>query len=80
MPPPTSIITTCDVPVSCAKNSVWPVNARPASLMTPLCTGAVTIASNVPFKQPINALFNVSKTYALFAGLSIPARAGVASA
>ena len=33
-------------PVRSARYSVCPVNAMPASLIAPLCTGAVTIASN----------------------------------
>ena len=44
-PPPTSIITTRSVPLCSARYSVWPVKAKPESLMMPLCTGAVTTAS-----------------------------------
>ena len=44
-PAPASIITTRGVPVCSARYSVWPVKAIPASLMTPLCTGAVTMAA-----------------------------------
>ena len=48
-PPPTSIITTRAVPVCAARYSVWPVKPwMPASLMTPLCTGAVAMAANSP--------------------------------
>ena len=43
-PPPASIITTRCVPLWSARYSVWPVKAKPASLMMPLCTGAVTMA------------------------------------
>ena len=52
MPPPTSIITTWRAPVRSARYSVCPVNAMPASLITPLCTGAVAMAQNVPSRQP----------------------------
>ena len=45
---PASIITTKGVSVFCARYSVWPVNGIPASLMTPLCTGAVAMAANSP--------------------------------
>ena len=34
---------------------MWPVKAMPASLMTPLCTGAVTIASNSPGEATVDA-------------------------
>ena len=51
-PPPASIITTRSQPVRAARYSVWPENAMPASQITPLCTGAVTIAANSPATQP----------------------------
>ena len=51
-PPPTSIITTCGARACSARYSVWPVNAMPASLITLFCTGAVTMASNSPARQP----------------------------
>ena len=35
-----------------ARYSVWPVKAMPASLITLFCTGAVTMASNSPARQP----------------------------
>ena len=56
-PPPTSIITTRAVPVCAARYSVWPVKGmvscapRPSQI-TPLCTGAVTIAAKWPSRQP----------------------------
>ena len=43
-PPPASIITTRGVPLWSARYSVWPVKVKPASLITPLWTGAVTMA------------------------------------
>ena len=61
-PPPTSIITTCGAPVRCARNSVCPVKAMPASLMTLFCSGAVTRASNVPARQPSAAASSVRST------------------
>ena len=61
-PPPTSIITTRAVPVRSARYSVCPVNATPASLMMPLCTGAVTIAANSPERQPSRARSSKAST------------------
>ena len=49
---PASIITTRGVCVRSARYSVWPVNGTPASLMVLFCSGAVTIASNVPASAP----------------------------
>ena len=61
-PPPASIITGRAAPQRAARYSVWPVNGMPASLMTPLCTGAVTIASNSPARQPSTARSSRSST------------------
>jgi hypothetical protein len=54
-PPPASIITTRGVEVSAARYSVWPVKGMPASLIAPLCTGAVTIAAKLASMQPATA-------------------------
>ena len=77
-PPPTSIITGSAAPQRAARYSVWPVKGTPASLMTPLCTGAVTIASNSPARQPSTARSSSDSTYRAFAGSSRPARQGAA--
>jgi hypothetical protein len=61
-PAPASIITTRGVPVCSARYSVWPLKGMPASLMTPLCTGAVTIAANSPATQPASAASSRSST------------------
>src|SRR5690554_5275142 len=57
-----SIITTLGVPVCSAKNSVCPEKLTPASLMTPLCTGAVTTAAKSPSRQPWPPRRRVSRT------------------
>ena len=75
----TSIITTFLVCVRSAKNSVWPVKVNPAWFITPLWTGAVTIASNSPVTQPSIARVSVLSTYWLLAELSVPASTGAAS-
>ena len=62
MPPPVSIITTRGVWVRSARYSVCPENATPASLITPLCTGAVTMAANCPARQPSIAASSVLST------------------
>ena len=49
--PPTSSITTRGVCVRSARNSVWPVNGMPASIITLFCIGAVTSAANAPVAQ-----------------------------
>ncbi|MNN41622.1 hypothetical protein D3C81_1557520 [compost metagenome] len=57
-----SIITTCSVWVSSARNSVCPEKGMPASLITPLCTGAVIIPAKSPLTQPLPARSRVSST------------------
>ena len=79
-PPPTSIITTCGVFARAARYSVWPVKGTPASLMTLFCTGAVTMASNSPDRQPSMARSSTRSTYGPLAGSSRPGVAGCASA
>ncbi len=59
---PASIITTCGVPVCCARYSVWPENGTPASLMVLFCKGAVTIAANQPWRAPSMAMSSVCST------------------
>ena len=61
--PSASIITTWSTPANSARYSVCPVKAMPASLMVPLCTGAVTMAANVPFFKPNKAMSKVFNTY-----------------
>ena len=39
-------------PVAVARYSVWPVKGKPASFITPLCSGAVTMASTLRSRQP----------------------------
>ena len=53
----------------CARYSVWPVKAMPASLMMLFCTGAVTIASNSPLLQPAIARSSSSQHPAGVAGI-----------
>ena len=62
IPPPTNIITTCKASVRSARYSVCPEKGMPASLITPLCTGAVTIAANRPVKHPSIAVSKVANT------------------
>ena len=50
------------VAVRSARNSVWPLKAMPASLITPLCTGPVAMASNAPSRQPSAASSSVRST------------------
>ena len=45
-----------------ARYSVWPVKAMPASLITLLCTGAVTMASNSPPRAPSTARSSSAST------------------
>ena len=73
-----SIITTCAVPVSSARNSVCPENAIPLSLITPLCTGAVIIPAKCPSRQPLPARVRVSNTKPALALSSCPAVTAVA--
>ena len=62
-PPPTNIITTCSVWLFSAKYSVCPLkNAPPASLIIPLCKGAVTMAANSPRMMPAYAVSNNCNT------------------
>ena len=70
--PPTSIMTARVARVRSARNSVWPVNAIPASLMMLFCTGAVTIAANSPDRQPPTAASSVASTALALAGLGLP--------
>src|SRR3569832_229245 len=72
-PPPASIMTTRCVPLRSARYSVWPVKAKPASLMMPLCTGAVTTAGNDPSRQPARAASSRASTWALLRVSSVPA-------
>ena len=48
--------------VRVARYSVWPVNAKPASIRVLFCTGAVTMAANSPFMQPSQARSSISIT------------------
>ena len=75
---PTSIMTTVDR-VRSARNSVCPVNATPASLITLFCTGAVTIAAKPPVRHPASAASSVASTDLAFAGSSRPGTTGAAS-
>ena len=77
--PAASSITGCAAPVRSARYSVWPVNGTPASLMTLLCTGAVTIAANSPLMQPSAARSSSASTWRELAGSRRPATQGAAS-
>ena len=57
-----SIMTTRGVPVAAARNSVWPLNGTPASLMMPLCTGPVTRPATRPAVQAATAASSVAST------------------
>ena len=50
-----SIMTARGPPSRSASSSVWPVNAIPASLMMPLCTGAVTSPATAPSRHAATA-------------------------
>ena len=65
-------------PVISAINSVWPLNATPASLIMPLSTGPVTMASNSLLIQPSVAVVRVFKTYGLFKRSVLPEVTGMA--
>ena len=52
---PVSIITTWGTAAAACRYSVCPLKGMPPSLITPLCTGAVTIAANSPERQPVSA-------------------------
>ena len=60
--PAVSSITTRALRVRCARNSVWPLERTPASLITLLCTGAVTMASNSPLSAPATARSSSAST------------------
>ena len=60
--PVSSIITGNAARVRCARYSVCPVKAKPASIMVLFCTGAVTMAANSPFMQPSQARSSISIT------------------
>ena len=60
--PLVSIITARVLWVRCAKYSVWPVKSMPASLMTRLFTGAVTMALNSPASAPSMARSSSAST------------------
>ncbi len=51
---------------------MWPEKLKPASLMMPLCTGPVTMASQSPSVTDFAATRRVSKTYSEFAEFSRP--------
>ena len=57
-----SIMTGRAPPSRSARNSVWPVNAVPASLMIPLCTGAVTSPAALPLLHAATAARMQSST------------------
>jgi hypothetical protein len=73
---PASIITTRAVAVVSARYSVCPENGMPASLMTPLCTGAVTIAANSPDTQPSRARDRAAPAHRRIGCIEPPGDAG----
>ena len=57
-----SIMTGRTPPSSSASSSVWPVNVIPASLMMPLCTGAVTSPATASSRHAATAARMLSIT------------------
>ena len=73
-----SIITTSSTPQASRRYSVWPVKpAWPASMITPLCSGAVTMPAAWPSRQARIATSRVSSTWSALARANTPGRDGV---
>src|SRR5690606_33658947 len=76
----TSSITGWGQPSSPAKNSVWPENGMPASLIVLFCRGPVTRPANTPRRQPSTARRRPASSASAFAGSGVPQTDGTASA
>jgi hypothetical protein len=65
--------------VRCAKCSVWPQKAMPASCITLFCTGPVTSAANAPVAQASAPRSRVASTARALTGSGAPGVTGAVS-
>ena len=69
-------MTTCSVPASAWKYSVWPENGRARESSALFCTGAVTSAEKAPVAQASAARVSICRMLCAFDASGCPGVTG----